>query len=36
MFWGDLLAGIFSVDVAVGIVLNVAFFLYLEHAAKRS
>jgi hypothetical protein len=27
MFWGDLLAGIFSADAAVGIVLNVAFFL---------
>lgn len=35
MFRGDLLAGIFSADAAVG-VLNVAFFLYLEHAAKRS
>jgi hypothetical protein len=27
MFLGDLLAGIFSADAAVGIVLNVAFFL---------
>ena len=36
MFRGDLLAGIFSADAAVVIVLNVAFFLYLEHAAKRS
>ena len=36
MCQGDLLAGIFSADAAVGIVLNVAFFLYLEHAAKRS
>ena len=36
MFRGDLLAGIFSADAAVGIVLNVACFLYLEHAAKRS
>ena len=36
MFRGDLLAGIFSADAAVVIVLNVAFFIYMEHAAERS